>query len=114
MNMDTSSPQEFNMQTISCGVFFNRDKKYKYMYLCRTKHAYTSAYIRGVIVSATGYGANDIVIKTDSSATDGPITTVAKKIDISGYDYVLAYPYCGWTGNGSRYMPVVFSQNEYF
>lgn len=114
MNMDTSSPQEFNMQTISCGVFFNRDKKYKYMYLCRTKQTYTSAYIRGVIVSATGYGANDIVIKTDSSATDGPITTVAKKIDISEYDYVLAYPYCGWSGSGNRYMPVVFSQNEYF
>ena len=84
------------------------------MYLCRTKQTYTSAYIRGVIVSATGYGANDIVIKTDSSATDGPITTVAKKIDISEYDYVLAYPYCGWSGSGNRYMPVVFSQNEYF
>lgn len=84
------------------GAFFNTG--YKYMYVCTSSANFTSLVYRGYKLDGTY--VEQII----------PASTVNKtpiKIDISDVDIVMAAPYCGWTGTGTRFMTVKFSNKIY-
>lgn len=84
------------------GAFFNIG--YKYMYVCTATKNFTSIVYRG-------YKLDGTYVEQIIPAT--AITTTPIRIDISDADIVMAAPYCGWSGTGTRFMTVKFSNKIY-
>lgn len=93
-NLDAKAP--------NTGAFFNTG--YKYMYVCTASSNFTSIVYRGYKLDGT------YVEKTISAAD---ITKTPIKIDVSDVDIVMAAPYCSFSGTGTKFMTVKFSNNEY-
>lgn len=111
-NMETAFPimkkiavdaaDSLDAKAPNVGAFFNTG--YKYMYVCTALQNFTYIVYRG-------YKLDGTYVEQIISATNLPVTPI--KIDIADADIVMAAPYCSWSGTGTRFMTVKFSNKIY-